>query len=64
MEIGGKILLNAKIKSVENKGGGDIMPDEKKGQEKMNQQQNKKRQEETAPGFGNKKLEGPNRPST
>jgi hypothetical protein len=64
MERGGKILLYAKRISVENKGGGDTMPRGKKTQGKMNNAQGKKRQEETAPGYGNKKLEGPDRPST
>lgn len=56
--------MYVKRKSVENKGGGDTMPQGKKNQGKMNQAEGKKRQEETAPGYGNKKLEGPDRPST
>jgi hypothetical protein len=32
--------------------------------DKQNKIQPKKQEEETKPGFGDKKLEGPNRPST
>jgi hypothetical protein len=46
-----------------NRGGGDHMP-QRRGDKKQNNVLSNKRQEEKQPGYGDKKLEGPDRPST
>jgi len=48
---------------VKIRGGGDRMP-QRREDKKQNKVLSNKRQEEKQPGYGDKKLEGPDRPST
>jgi hypothetical protein len=50
---------------METIGGGDVMPRGKENDRKKTNGVNaNRRQEERAPGYGDKKVEGPDRPST